>query len=560
MKMSDSALRAPSINLDEFERRLRAAGSLGGAQEDPLAELSRLLGLEEPSEEHPVAQAHPASPSANLGASAERASEQFVSPPEPAFAVDEAPELAASGEAPPSLPGARRPLAPQNFEGRSRRPRATVWVMAVLVAVGAAGAGAAWVYRLGVPGLQAKLPPLIMAAEGPTKVQPPSQDTVSSPNDVTSLLAKDQPGKGASVNVVSNAEQPVDLAVQSKAQASAEAQSNAPSAEAPTIAAAPLVVVTQPSSAGATPAPSSATATGTGAPAATTSAPSEANTSAANAQQPASIAPVSPEPPTPFPQPKRVKTVSVRPDGTVIASSALPSDDALSSAAAPPLADVSKPGLRPATSAADAEPATPKLDLPAKPAKSTARVPVNKTDTTAATASGQSPEGPLQIAPTAQHDAASKKTRVADAASASSQGNSTTPTNSSPPTVLPQDSTAGQPSTKPPSATGQSRMVRLAAPAADQANAPAASGGGTGEYAVQLAAPGSEAEAQTVSTHLKAKFASELGGADPVIRKADLEGGRTVYRVRVVGLAKADAVSLCEKLKAGGGACFIAKE
>jgi len=29
--------------------------------------------------------------------------------------------------------------------------------------------------------------------------------------------------------------------------------------------------------------------------------------------------------------------------------------------------------------------------------------------------------------------------------------------------------------------------------------------------------------------------------------------------VRVGGLAKADAVALCDKLKASGGACFVAK-
>jgi hypothetical protein len=47
--MSENALRAtPSVNIDEFERRLRATGSSGAAQEDPLAELARLLGLDEP--------------------------------------------------------------------------------------------------------------------------------------------------------------------------------------------------------------------------------------------------------------------------------------------------------------------------------------------------------------------------------------------------------------------------------------------------------------------------------------------------------------------------------
>src|ERR1700722_4052787 len=45
--MSGSALKSPSpINLDEFERRLRAAGSNTNAAEDPLDELARLVGLD----------------------------------------------------------------------------------------------------------------------------------------------------------------------------------------------------------------------------------------------------------------------------------------------------------------------------------------------------------------------------------------------------------------------------------------------------------------------------------------------------------------------------------
>src|ERR1700761_2748472 len=44
----ESALRAtPSVNIEEFERRLHATGSLGAAHDDPLAELARLLGAEE---------------------------------------------------------------------------------------------------------------------------------------------------------------------------------------------------------------------------------------------------------------------------------------------------------------------------------------------------------------------------------------------------------------------------------------------------------------------------------------------------------------------------------
>jgi hypothetical protein len=45
----------------------------------------------------------------------------------------------------------------------------------------------------------------------------------------------------------------------------------------------------------------------------------------------------------------------------------------------------------------------------------------------------------------------------------------------------------------------------------------------------------------------------------PVIRKAELKD-KTVYRLRIVGLTHAAAISLCEKLKAAGGACFLARE
>jgi hypothetical protein len=35
--------------------------------------------------------------------------------------------------------------------------------------------------------------------------------------------------------------------------------------------------------------------------------------------------------------------------------------------------------------------------------------------------------------------------------------------------------------------------------------------------------------------------------------------GETIYRLRVVGLTKADAAALCARLKGQGGECFIAK-
>jgi hypothetical protein len=83
---------------------------------------------------------------------------------------------------------------------------------------------------------------------------------------------------------------------------------------------------------------------------------------------------------------------------------------------------------------------------------------------------------------------------------------------------------------------------------------------GAGAYTVQLAAPASEKEAQSASTRLQAKYSAELGGLQPSIHAADLNG-KSIYRVRVGSLSRADAVTLCMKLKASGGdaACFVAK-
>ena len=41
--MSSNARRMPEINLEDFERKLRAAGSGQGGVEDPLEELTRLV-------------------------------------------------------------------------------------------------------------------------------------------------------------------------------------------------------------------------------------------------------------------------------------------------------------------------------------------------------------------------------------------------------------------------------------------------------------------------------------------------------------------------------------
>ena len=57
---------------------------------------------------------------------------------------------------------------------------------------------------------------------------------------------------------------------------------------------------------------------------------------------------------------------------------------------------------------------------------------------------------------------------------------------------------------------------------------------------------------------LTSKYSADLNGSALGVHKA-VVNGETIYRLRVVGLTKADAAALCARLKGDGGACFIAK-
>ncbi|WP_158817577.1 SPOR domain-containing protein [Methylocapsa sp. S129] len=554
--MSGSALMAPQVNLDEFERRLRAAGSPVGPQEDPLDELARLVGMDvresKPTRSKPPQRTFGFAPKAEAPrlpavhllhvdeSSHEASAHDHLSPTEEAPTMEEA-SLRGSLEDDALVqdfgpqdemahPDAvyHEAMAPAD-EAAPRRSGRMALTLGSLVAIGAAGLVGAWVVK-GAPGLP-KTPPIIMAVDGPTKVQPPTQDTIASPSDSASVLLKDQSGKPGPVNLVSNVEQPVDLQQTKPQPAPAAPSAAAPAAPSP----APAIPVI---------ASSSATVPAASAPAASAPpvplAPPSLSPTRSIALTSVGSTAAPPAAPAPFPEPKRVKTVSVRPDGSVISSgneviasagasatapsapsAAAPADAAASPAfpdAAPQPANPPVPRARPqfdASTSGAAQPATPKLDLPTKLSpKSTARVPIAKTDTTVATGPAQSPQAPPQPVPNLLQKFANAVT--------------------------------GQPDTQ----------VAAADPAAT-ATTPAAGGG---VYSVQLAAPGTEQEAQSASTRLQAKYASALGGMQPAIHPAEVNG-RQIYRVRLSSLSKADAVALCLRLKAVGGdaACFVAK-
>lgn len=99
-----------------------------------------------------------------------------------------------------------------------------------------------------------------------------------------------------------------------------------------------------------------------------------------------------------------------------------------------------------------------------------------------------------------------------------------------------------------------------AAPAQTQQAAPAQQNTvSTGGYYIQVASLPSEAEAQKSFQSLSAKFGSVIGGRGVDIKKAEIAGKGTYYRVRIPAGDKNEAAALCERYRAAGGSCLIAR-
>jgi cell division septation protein DedD len=217
----------------------------------------------------------------------------------------------------------------------------------------------------------------------------------------------------------------------------------------------------------------------------------------------------------------------VRPDGTLISSGF-----EANTAATPTPTPVPTP-----THAAtlDAEDATPAPALPTKlsPPKSAARV-VSKSDTTAPADQGA---GPVPVKPKKPRPTPTPTPVVADAE----------PKSDNPKFDNPKSDNLKSDNLK--SDDAKAAETKTADAKADDA------GGG---YSVQLAAPNNRADADELVGKAKARYAEAIGGASVGVRKADRHG-EAIYRVRVLGLSRAQASAMCAKIKSSGGDCFAAK-
>ncbi len=444
------------VDLDALARDLRhdtTRGSQDGAKPDPLAELARIVGQDDPfrallAARDQMRSVAPAPPQAGWNGRVEPSFAPEPAQPNPADAFDQYlasverdthhEEAPYGAEADAAEHGAEDGYAEDRPLRRVNPRRRLVSVGAGIAVVAVAVTGA-----LTYKGLHSSSPggvPVVQADATPLKVAPKVADGVEIP-DQNRQIYDPKGKKDGQIKIVNREEQPLDVAEAARA-----AQGPAPAGT---------------SQGGTTP--------GNG--------PFEA-----------------------FGEPRRVRTVAVKPEGppaapvreaqadagpSPIPTMVLPSDE-------PPAPPAAK--ARPVRQAAASLPPATPASVEAPPAPTPVEAP---------------PPRPVAVKPPPR-----AVQRVASAA---------------------PDTTAS---------TTTSDDVGLRS-------------GPVGGFSVQLGVRGSAAEARAALHQMQGKY-SELAGKPELIRQAEVNG-KTIFRVRVGPLEKAEASSLCSTLQSAGGQCFVAK-
>lgn len=386
----------------------------------------------------------------------------------------------------------------------SRRRRYSVAAAVVGLAVLGGAAAYAW-SQFGGAGGPSDAPPVIAADGDPVKIQPADPGGATVPNQDSAVYDRvagagnTQPPQEA---LVSTTEEPVDIVQR-------------------TIDPDMLPLNTQPSDDGAGLADAAETAAA--GPAESADAPDAAKAedrlAAAGNQQTGTMA----SDQRALVEPRRVRTLIVRPDGS-LEPSPPPSE-------APAAADggVTDVGLAPAPG--ETAPASDS-DRPVE----SAGIPSAEADGTAT--------------PVENGEASSQATTGADAVeTAAADPDAGAVVVSAP---VPATRPAEQPVTV--VGTVSDRGI-----VSDGAGVAATARAGTGGYSVQIASQPTEAGAQASFRNLSARYAAIIGGRDATIQRADIPGKGIYYRVRIPAGSRTEAIALCERYQAAGGSCFVAR-
>lgn len=236
---------------------------------------------------------------------------------------------------------------------------------------------------------------------------------------------------------------------------------------------------------------------------------------------------------------RKVRTVTVRPDGTIVSGS----DSLAGSAMLPvdrptvpevPGADFSTPDLIAnaiANAPAETPAATPAPVAPAVvPVQPGSTVPV--VDLTGTPVGGKTAPVPLV-----------RPTNLAPQAAITSPAAVTT----TPPAATPAPAVATAPAAALPTPAPAVQQPQPAAVASNDSPAPA--------Y-VQLSSQRTEEAARQTAEQIASRFGSLFGGANLEVQRVDLGERGIFYRVRVPANSLQDANTICSSVKANGGDCF----
>ncbi|MGI0527952.1 SPOR domain-containing protein [Rhizobium giardinii] len=232
---------------------------------------------------------------------------------------------------------------------------------------------------------------------------------------------------------------------------------------------------------------------------------------------------------SPAVSPRKVRTMIVKPDGTLVARD--------------------EPVAQPETKVAGNETPASKDDPQVNMVKTTTVSPQVETGST-----------PKAVPAADQAAAPEQKSALADAAAATVEETAPVRTIKTTPVA----ETNPVPQTRPVEEqakvvdTFKTEPAEKAQPAAEAKPVETASVA-PGTYVIQIASLPSEAEAQKSYKTLSGKFGSVIGGKGVDIKKAEIAGKGTYFRVRIPAGSKAEANSLCTRYKSAGGSCLVTK-
>ncbi len=264
--------------------------------------------------------------------------------------------------------------------------------------------------------------------------------------------------------------------------------------------------------------------------------------------------------------PRKVRTVVVNPDGTIVPNDSAPAPARPSlPAAAPPAAPPASETMEVAS--VDSVPAPQPTPVPTVEIKSLP----SPGETTAVTGSGDATETAEPDRQAVQMAAVEPASPVAGTGDAVN-GDIAPHALAEPVGVVPRPKPASPPdavTARRSAAPARASVARstsepvnlLAAPAeTDQPRVTASTASTAGGYVVQVSSQRSAEQAQASFAAMQRRYRSVLGGFEPNIQRADLGDKGTYFRVRIGPMASRDAaLRLCEQLKAAGGSCFVTR-